>query len=217
MDLNQTLPQLAAEEIRVLGALMEKSKTTPEVYPLTLNALVTACNQKTSRNPVVQYDDETVVATLDALKRKQLIGTVIGAGSRAVKYRHNLAVHHSLDSAELAVLCLLFLRGPLTAGEINSNAGRLYEFDDLEEVQRTLHALAEVETPFVKLLPKRPGQKEGRYCHLFATPPSEEAIDALTISKSTHNTVLENRLQQVEAELEILKAQMQRLMNELGI
>jgi uncharacterized protein YceH (UPF0502 family) len=217
MDLNHTLPQLAAEEIRVLGALMEKSKTTPEVYPLTLNALVTACNQKTSRNPVVQYDDETVVATLDALKRKQLIGTVIGAGSRAVKYRHNLAVHHSLDGAELAVLCLLFLRGPLTAGEINSNAGRLYEFDDLEEVQRTLQALAESETPFVQLLPKRPGQKEGRYCHLFATPPSEEVLDALTMSKSTHNADLENRLQQVEAELETLKAQMQRLMSELGI
>lgn len=216
MDSIHTLPQLSAEEIRVLGALMEKSKTTPEVYPLTLNALVTACNQKTSRNPVVQYDDETVVTTLDVLKRKQLIGTVIGAGSRAVKYRHNLAVHHSLDGAELAVLCLLFLRGPLTAGEINSNAGRLYEFDDLEEVQRTLQALMDAETPFVQLLSKRPGQKEGRFCHLFAAPPTDEALDAI-VSKSTHNADLENRLQQVEAELETLKVQMQRLMSELGI
>lgn len=217
MEFNPDFLTLSPEEIRVLGALIEKSKTTPETYPLTLNALVTACNQKTSRNPVVNYDEETVVITLDSLKKKQLIGHVIGAGSRTVKYRHNLAVHFSLDPAELAVLCLLFLRGPLTPGEINSNAGRLFEFDDLEEVQRTLKNLAEAEQPFVVLLPKRPGQKEARYCHLFAPVPTQDDAEFFSEPARKNVNELEERLQNVEFELAELKEKMQRLLDELGM
>lgn len=218
MELKAEWLTLSPEEVRVLGALIEKSKTTPETYPLTLNALVTACNQKTSRNPVVNYEDATVVETLDSLKKKHLIGQVIGAGSRAVKYRHNLAVHFSLDPAELAVLCLLFLRGPLTPGEINSNAGRLFEFDDLEEVQSTLKNLAEAEQPFVVLLPKRPGQKEARYAHLFAPIPEMDEDVFVPHEPSKRNvSELEERLRIVEAELEELKEKMQRLLDELGM
>lgn len=218
MEDENKLPQLSAEEIRVLGALLEKSKTTPETYPLTLNSLLLACNQKSARNPVVQYDEDLIIETLDSLKKKQLIGTVIGGGSRTAKYRHNLAVHHSLDAADLAVLCLLFLRGPLTAGEINSNSGRLYEFDDLAEVQVTLKNLAEAETPFVQLLPRKPGHKEGRYCHLFAEIPSLEDFDNHVQHISSKNSsVLEERLEKVEQELEELKEKMKRLMEELGL
>jgi uncharacterized protein YceH (UPF0502 family) len=218
MEESNTLPQLNPEEIRILGALLEKSKTTPETYPLTLNALVLACNQKSARNPVVHYDEETVVITLDSLKKKQFIGTVIGGGSRTAKYRHNLAVHYSLDAADLAVLCLLFLRGPLTAGELNSNASRLYEFDDLAEVQETLKNLSEAEIPFVKLLPRKSGQKEGRYCHLFAEVPSADEQE-FTIQEPArkHVSEIEARLETVEHELEELKATVQRLMSELGI
>ena len=218
MEENFAIHQLTTEEIRVIGALIEKSKTIPETYPLTLNSLVTACNQKSARNPVVNYDEEIVVITLDSLKKKQLIGTVIGGGSRAIKYRHNLAVQFSLDAADLAVLCLLFLRGPLTAGEINSNSGRLYEFDNLEEVQTTLRNLAEVALPFVQLLPKKPGQKEGRYCHLFAEIPAFDESDYSPVEPARkHVSDIENRLQTVELELNTLKEQMKRLLDELGM
>src|SRR6478609_6322176 len=130
---NTTLPILNEEEMRILGALMEKSKTTPEYYPLSVNGLTAACNQKTSRKPVVNYDEQTVVLTLDNLKKKGLVSTVTGGSSRAVKYKHNVALHYQLMPAELAVICMLLLRGPLTPGELNTNSGKLYEFDSLEE------------------------------------------------------------------------------------
>src|SRR5690606_29243135 len=131
-----------AEEQRVLGALMEKARTTPEYYPLTLNALLAACNQKTSRRPVVSYDEHTVIAALDSLKRKGLVSTATGGSSRVTKYKHNFAIVHPLVPAEISVICLLLLRGPLTPGEINTNAGRLYEFESLAEVQELLDELA---------------------------------------------------------------------------
>jgi uncharacterized protein YceH (UPF0502 family) len=111
-------------EIRVLGSLIEKDKTTPDYYPMTLNSLILACNQKSSRNPVVQYDDETVLMTLDTLKKKGLISTATGGTSRSIKYKHNFTLLFSLTTAELAVICLLFLRGSLTAGEVKSNSSR---------------------------------------------------------------------------------------------
>lgn len=216
MEEADKLPQLSAEEIRVVGAMIEKSKTTPDYYPLTLNSLVTACNQKSARNPVVEYDEETVVLALDSLKKKQLSGNVIGGGSRAIKYRYNLAVRYPLDPAELAVICLLFLRGPLTAGEINSNAGRLFEFDDLAEVQQTLENLASYDVPFVQILPKKPGQKEGRYCHLFSEIPSfDDSYFEQAEPARKHVSELEERLFKVETELAELKASFDQLMKEL--
>jgi uncharacterized protein YceH (UPF0502 family) len=208
----EQLPQLNAEEIRVLGSLIEKSKTTPDYYPLTLNALHTACNQKSSRNPVVDYDEETVVIALDSLKKKQLIAHVIGGG-RAIKYRHTIAVSYPLDPAETSVLCLLFLRGPLTAGEINSNSGRLYEFDSIQEVQQTLENLASYELPFVQLLPKKPGQKEGRYAHCFAPIPE---IDETSVHEPARKSVseLEERITTLENEVLNLKEIVAKLQSE---
>lgn len=210
------LQQLNLEEQRVLGSLIEKSKTTPDYYPLTLNALVTACNQKSARNPVVEFDEETVVVALDSLKKKGLTGNVISSGMRALKYRHNLAIAHPLDPAETSVLCLLFLRGPLTAGEINSNSGRLHDFENLAEVQQTLENLANYETPYVQQLPKRPGQKEARYCHLFGEVPEVDENDFAAEPARRNVGQLEERLVKVETELAELKAAFDKLMEELG-
>lgn len=206
------LTQLSPEEIRVLGAMLEKSKTTPDYYPMTMNSIVTACNQKSSRNPVVEYDEETVVLALDSLKKKQLSANVIGGGSRALKYRHTLAVKYPLDPAETSVLCLLFLRGPLTAGEINSNSGRLHEFDSLQEVQETLEALASYEIPFVKLLPKKAGQKEARYFHCFAPEPENFESDSLPSSSLNH----EERIVKLEQDLAELRTAFDDLMRQLS-
>ena len=214
METNK-LHQLSFEEIRVLGSLIEKSKTTPDYYPLTLNSLVTACNQKSARHPVVEFDDETVVLALDSLKKKGLCGHVISGGMRALKYRHNLAVAHPLDPAETSVLCLLFLRGPLTGGEINSNSGRLHDFESLAEVLETLENLAKYDTPYVKQMPKRPGQKEARYCHLFGEIPEVDENEFTSEPARKNVGQLEERLARVETELAELKAAFDRLMGEL--
>ncbi len=215
METENKLQQLSFEEQRVLGALIEKSKTTPDYYPLTLNSLVTACNQKSARNPVVEYDEETVVLALDSLKKKGLTGNVISSGMRALKYRHNLAIAHPLDPAETTVICLLLLRGPLTAGEINSNSGRLHDFESLTEVQETLEQLANYEIPFVIQLPKRPGQKEARYCHLFGDSPENNSNDYSEEPARKNVSQLEERLSKVETELAELKAAFDKLMTEL--
>ena len=214
METNK-LHQLSFEEIRVLGSLIEKSKTTPDYYPLTLNSLVTACNQKSARHPVVEFDDETVVLALDSLKKKGLCGHVISGGMRALKYRHNLAVAHPLDPAETSVLCLLFLRGPLTGGEINSNSGRLHDFESLAEVLETLENLAKYDTPYVKQMPKRPGQKEARYCHLFGEIPEVDENEFTSEPARKNVGQLEERLARVETELAELKAAFDRLMGDL--
>src|ERR1700760_632848 len=171
MDTTITLPVLDDTELRVLGALMEKSKTTPDYYPMTLNGLASACNQKTSRRPVVNYDEGTIVLALDSLKKRGLISTATGGSSRAVKYKHNFAIVFPVVPAEVAIICLLMLRGPQTPGELNTNSGRLYEFESIEEVQQMLERLSTPELPFVIELPKRPGQKEARYAHLLSGTP----------------------------------------------
>lgn len=211
------LPVLDSEELRVLGALMEKSKTTPEYYPMTLNGLTAACNQKTSRNPVVNYDEQIVTLILDRLKRKGLAATVTGGGSRVVKYRHTIALNYEFTPDELAVLCLLFLRGPLTPGEINSNSGRLYEFDDLAEVQAVIEKLSSGDQPYMKQLERQPGQKEARYMHLFgdANILDTYTTESVPAAASPTQTNLEERLSAVEQELATLKADFDRLMKEL--
>src|ERR1700744_3665937 len=171
MDSPQTLPVLDAPELRVLGVLMEKSKTTPDYYPMTVNSLIAACNQKTSRKPVVNYDEETVVLALNTLKRRGLVSTATGGSDRAVKYKHNFAIVFPVLPAEVAIISLLILRGPQTPGELNTNSGRMHEFESIEEVQETLDRLSSAELPFLVQLPKRPGQKEARYAHLLAGEP----------------------------------------------
>jgi len=215
MDTTPPLPVLSAEEQRVLGALMEKAKATPEYYPLTLNALVAACNQKTSRKPVVQYDDSTVIASLDTLRKKGLVSTVVGGSSRVTKYKHNFAVVYPVIPAEVTIICLLLLRGPLTPGELNTNSGRLYEFESLDEVQSFLDNLANAEQPFVKQLPKRPGQKEARYMQLLGGTAVPEDDDMATGGTET-GSGLASRLATVEAELAALRAEFDKLMQELS-
>ncbi|MFD0792887.1 YceH family protein [Mucilaginibacter litoreus] len=215
MDTPQTLPVLNDTELRVLGSLMEKSKTTPDYYPMTLNGLTAACNQKSARKPVVDYDENTVISALDTLKRKGLISTATGGSSRATKYKHNFGIVFPLVPSEIAVICLLILRGPLTPGEINSNSGRMYEFENLDEVQQMLEKLAGGDTPFVEQMPKRPGQKEVRYRHLLGgTIPEDDAADEPV--RRTSATELEERLSKVETELAELKEAFDKLMKELS-
>ena len=209
------LPDLSIEEQRVLGSLIEKSRTTPDYYPMTLNSLTTACNQKSSRNPVVNFDDETVIHTLNSLKIKGLISTATGGSSRVTKYKHNLAIAYPLLPSQLAIICLLLLRGPLTPGEINNNSARLYEFETIEEVIEILRQLTEEEPAFVKLLPKKAGQKEARFVHLLG---EQAEIEELEIVQQMPipiqvNEELERRLANLEKEVEELKEMVNLLMN----
>lgn len=215
MDSPITIPVLSAEELRVLGALMEKSKTTPDYYPMTLNSLTIACNQKSSRKPVVDYDEGTVVEALNSLKKKGLISTATGGSIRAVKYKHNFAIVFPVVPAEVAVICLLILRGPLTPGELNSNSGRLYEFESLEEVQTVLEKLARPEMQFVQQLPRRMGQKEVRYAHLLGGEVvlEEEELPQEPARRSVGE--LEARVAQLEQDYLVLKEAFDKLMKEL--
>ncbi|MFP5080217.1 YceH family protein [Pedobacter sp. JCM 36344] len=215
MEENKALPVLHAKEIRILGVLMEKSKTIPEYYPMTINAITVACNQKTSRKPVVQYDDQTVTLVLDTLKRKGLISTATGGSSRVIKYKHNFAIVFPVLPAEVSILCLLMLRGPQTPGELNTNSGRLYEFDSLEEVQSVLERLSDPQLPYVMQLPRRAGQKETRYTHLLSGTPDILQIEQETESYAKPAGELEIRLAKVEEELALLKADFDKLMKEL--
>lgn len=162
-------------EVRVLGSLIEKEATTPEYYPLSLNALVNACNQKSNRDPVVNYDDDTVSDALLLLREKKLAVTITG-GSRVSKYAQRISETLNLGRRELAVLCTLLLRGPQTLGEIKDRSDRMYHFADLEEAERVLDKLAEwPDAPLATKLPRQAGQKESRYAHLLSGPPTFEA------------------------------------------
>ena len=216
MENHQSLIQLNAAEQRVIGALIEKSRTTPDYYPMTISALTNACNQKTSRNPVVNYDEETVTLTLNALKIKGLISTATGGSSRVIKYKHNLAIIYPLVPSELAVLCLLLLRGPLTPGEINTNSARLFEFETIEEIQDILQKLSGEEPPYVLQMEKKPGQKEARYKHLFGTGPAEPEfqVTATEATQPAEPSALELRVAKLEQEMEELKEMINILLNQ---
>lgn len=211
--MEQHIPLLNAEEQRVLGTLLEKSKTTPDYYPMTVNALAAGCNQKTSRRPVTDYDESTILSTINSLKTHSLVTTAVGGGSRVLKYKHNFSIRFTLSEAEEAILCLLLLRGPQTPGELNTNAGRMHEFTSLESVLDTLNGLMQSDPPFVKALPKQPGQKEGRYMHLFGgneVPyeglPVEEPITLPSL------TNLEARITALEQDLAELKEKLAGLL-----
>lgn len=210
--MEKELPLLSAEEQRVLGTLIEKSKTTPDYYPMTLNALTAGCNQKTSRKPVVDYDESTVVIALNSLKGQDLVATAVGGGSRVVKYKHNFLTRFQVSDGELAILCLLLLRGPQTPGELNTNSGRLHEFVSLESVQETLNALAQPEQSFVKELPRRPGQKEARYTHLLGEVlvQDDDFLPEEPARRSVND--LEARVTNLERELAELKSKLSELL-----
>ena len=183
---------------------------------MTLNGLTAACNQKSSRNPVVEYDEETVILALDGLKRKGFVSPVIGGGSRTAKYKHNFNNMFDISNGGVAALCLLFLRGPLTAGEINSNSGRLHEFTSIGSVQETLQQLASYEMPLVKELPRRPGQKENRFAHTFL-PFDESAENFSAAEEPARKSVsfLEARIENLEKELAETKMKLEELIKEL--
>jgi uncharacterized protein YceH (UPF0502 family) len=158
--------QLDAVEVRVLGSLLEKEATTPDYYPLSLNALVNACNQKSNRDPVVSYDDDTVEDALLTLREKGLAQRITGRDSRVPKHAQSFTEKLNMGRREAAVMCVLMVRGPQTVGELRGRTERIHNFDDLEAVESTLHRLAEI--GFVKQLPRQPGFKEPRYTHLLS-------------------------------------------------
>ena len=202
---------LDAVEQRILGVLLEKEKTVPDYYPMTVNAIMTACNQKSARNPLMNLDEEIVKVGIDSLRGKGLANTVAGGGSRTVKYKHNAPANLDIGPNEEAVLCLLLLRGPLTAGEVNSNSGRLYDFANLESVQNCMKDLASREIPLIQLLPKRSGQKEARYVHCLGGEIDLDAFEEEEISVVAPVSNYEKRLSELEREVAELKEKMARL------
>lgn len=169
------LPQLDSVEERVLGALIEKQMTTPEYYPMSLNALTNACNQKTNRNPVVEFDDRTVARALESLRENGLVRIVSGADQRVPKYRHVFDEALGLGAAHTAVLGELMVRGPQTVGELRGRASRMHPFTELPEVEAVLDELAARDGgPAVRKLPRQPGRKESRFAHLLAGEPQTE-------------------------------------------
>ena len=169
-------------ETRVLGSLIEKDITTPDYYPLSLNALVNACNQKNNRDPVMTLDESAVRDALATLQEKRLAGPASGADSRVTKFEHRLQEVFNFDRREIAVVCVLLLRGPQTPGELRSRTDRMYHFEALEDVVSTLDRLAQRDPPLARILPRQPGTKESRYMHLFSGEPPEQAIVAATTS-----------------------------------
>src|ERR1700734_2875704 len=169
-------------ETRVLGALIEKDITTPDYYPLSLNALVNACNQKNNRDPVMTLEDDSVSHALATLQEKRLAGPASGADSRVTKYEHRLQEVFNFDRREIAVVCALLLRGPQTPGELRGRTERMYHFEALDDVISTLDRLAQREPPLAQVLPRQPGTKESRYTHLFAGEPSIRDMPVSTVS-----------------------------------
>lgn len=202
---------LDAAEVRVLGALIEKELSTPDYYPMTLNALRQACNQKTNRDPVVAYGADDVQIALDTLKRRRLVGTASGMSSRSTKYRHALPQVMDLGKADRAVMAVLLLRGPQTIGEIRARTGRMYDFESMEAVEAVLNTLGEdreEQLPaLVTALPVQPGRKEARYAHLLSGPPDLDALEA----EATVTTGSSNRLDALEAEVASLQQQLAEL------
>ncbi len=167
---------LTTIETRVLGALIEKDITTPDYYPLSLNALVNACNQKNNRDPVMTLDENTVRDALAALQEKRMAGPASGADSRVTKYEHRLQEVFNFDRREIAVVCVLLLRGPQTPGELRGRTERMYHFEALDDVASTLDRLAQRTPPLARVLPRQPGTKESRYTHLFSGEPPESEL-----------------------------------------
>ncbi len=200
---------LTQEEVRVLGSILEKQYTTPAYYPMTINSITNACNQKSSRNPVVSYDESLVEDTISSLREKQLSGIVTGSDFRVPKYTQIFGRHYNLTIKEVAVLCLMFLRGAQTVGEIRSRSSRIYNFENLAEVHETFDKLMNREDgPFIIKLPKDSG-REHRYTHLFCGEPE---IVVQVEKKSNEN--LEAKVANLEKEVLILKEEIAKVKNE---
>ena len=201
-------------EARVLGSLVEKQVTTPEYYPLTLNSLMLACNQKNNRTPVTSYDETTVSQALETLREKNLAYVYYGSTSRVPKYKHVLPEVMHLTPPELALMCVLLLRGPQTTGELATRAFRMHEFSGLEEVESALSSLIPREPdPLVVRLPRQSGQKEARFAHLLSGEPNIEAFaeaEAAT-SAGRRRSGDSERVEKLEQDVVTLTAEVHRL------
>ena len=199
--------------MRVVGSLVEKQVTTPDYYPLTLNALVHACNQISNRDPVVQYGEREVSDAVESLRAKNLVYIFYGADSRVPKYKHMAREVFALSPPELAALCVLMLRGPQTVGEVRGRTGRLHEFADLREAEETLEGLARRDEPLVTKLPRQAGRKEARYAHLLSGQPAvEEEAEGQALTAAPRASASRagdgERVARLEAEVEALRGEL---------
>jgi uncharacterized protein YceH (UPF0502 family) len=204
-------------ETRVLGSLIEKDITTPDYYPLSVNALVNACNQKNNREPVTYFDEQTVREALNTLQEKRLAGPAGGADSRVTKYEHRLQEVFNFDRREIAVLCVLLLRGPQTPGELRSRTDRMYHFEALEDVVSTLDRLNHREPPLARVLPRQPGTKESRYTHLLSGEPEIAEANVASVAEAINTrTAGPDRLTQLEQEVSRLREEVSELQQQLA-
>src|SRR6202171_3237382 len=206
-------------ETRVLGSLIEKDITTPDYYPLSLNALVNACNQKNNRDPVMTLDEQSVRDALATLQEKRLAGPASGADSRVTKYEHRLQEAFNFDRREIAILCVLLLRGSQTPGELRSRTDRMYHFEALEDVVSTLDRLSQREPPLARVLPRQPGTKESRYTHLFSGEPLvADVARALSPANPTTNSTpsATERITQLEEEVALLRQELSEVQQQLA-
>lgn len=200
--------ELTDQELRVLGCLIEKEMTTPDYYPMSLNSIVAACNQRSNREPVVDYPETEVLEAVDQLRDRGLARTVHGKGVRVLKYRHVVPEALEVDAAQAALLAVLMLRGPQTLGELRTRSGRYLEFADLDEVADVLGRLNNAEEPLAERLERRPGEKESRYRHLLGGSP--EPFSSAPTEDPT-------RIEELEAELTALRERVARMEHELGL
>jgi uncharacterized protein YceH (UPF0502 family) len=205
---------LSDVEVRVLGSLIEKDITTPDYYPLSLNALVNACNQKNNRDPVMTLDEDGVRAALDSLQAQRLAGPASGADSRVTKYEHRLQEVFNFDRREIAIVCVLLLRGAQTPGELRGRAERMYRFEELEDVHATLDRLSQREPPLVAVLPRQPGTKESRCMHLLSgnTAPAE----AIPVRALVRPSGEDNRIASLESEVAELRKEVAEMRQQLA-
>jgi uncharacterized protein len=208
--------QLTAIEVRILGSLIEKDITTPDYYPLSLNALVNACNQKNNREPVMALNENSVHDALSSLQEKRLGGPAGGADSRVTKYEHRLQEVFNFDRREIAIVCVLLLRGAQTPGELRGRSDRMYRFDTLHDVQSTLQKL--IDRQLVKVLARQPGTKESRYVHLFSGDVPDDVTQAFPPARTSASAGdhIEARIIALESEISSLKDQISDLRRELS-
>jgi uncharacterized protein YceH (UPF0502 family) len=207
-------PTLTENEVRVLGALIEKDNTTPEYYPLSLNALVNACNQKSNRDPVMQLNENAVRDALSGLQEHRLAGPAGGADSRVTKYEHRTQEVFNFTRGEVAVLCVLLLRGPQTPGELRGRTERMHHFETLDDVQSALQKLMQRQPPLAKVLPRQPGTKESRYVHLLAGDVAVAELPQTTTAASRESGDGE-RIARLEEEVGALRREVAELRDQL--
>jgi uncharacterized protein len=207
--------KLTETEVRVLGALVEKDITTPEYYPLSLNALVNACNQKSNRDPVMQLDEDAVRDALEGLQQQRMAGPARGADSRVTKYEQRLQEVFNFTRPEIAVLCVLLLRGPQTPGELRGRTERLHHFEALDDVQSALQKLIQRDPPLVKVLPRQPGTKESRYAHLLAGDVVEAEAPELVGGVVERSPVDAERIARLEEEVAALRREVGEVKDQL--